>query len=65
MSVFKGTKFLLRCSESGGRCDEIGDIGRDIHVGLVGLGEELVFHTRGNGLNVGRADPFVPCATSP
>lgn len=34
-------------------------------MGLVGLGKELVFHTRGNGLNVGRADPFVPCATSP
>ena len=52
MSVLKGTKFLLRCSELGERRDEIGDVVRDIHVGLVGLGKELVFHTRGNGINI-------------
>lgn len=52
MSVFKGTKCLLRC-ELGERRDETGDIGRDIHVGLEGLGKELIFHARGNGINVG------------
>lgn len=26
-------------------------------MGLVGLGKEFVFHTRGNGINIGQAHP--------
>lgn len=55
MSVFKGAEkptIPLGCNELGKWRDDIRDTGRDRNVGLVGLGKEFEFPTRGHGIDL-------------